>query len=219
MLRRCYSGREPRIASRYGIRQWRAPFPSTRVIIKDPFALLSCAAVARTTGSTAVLIYRHPAAVLASYRRMGWTPDTEELIALGAPRPAGPGDLEAMATMWAWCHRVALQDLTSLAAPVVVSHAALLTDPTLVSLLGHRLGLAAPVRPVAAPPKGRRQAAPAAGVLHDFDRSPGELSTGWRAALDADEIIAMERRVAPVWSVLESSRWQLTASAGDLEET
>lgn len=221
VLRRCYSGREPRTISRYGVRQWRAPWPGTRIIIKDPFALLSCAAIGRTTGALPVLIYRHPAAVLASYRRMGWAPDIEELISLGAPAPAGPGDLEAMATMWSWCHGVALGDLKTLADAVVVSHHTLMTGRMALSRLRHRLGLTAPSGPTREEGELRRSPGtePVPGVLHDFTRSPAELETGWRATMDAAEITAIERRVAPIWQALEALQMPIKEADHKLGDT
>ena len=74
-----YAGVNPLGYSRYGSRQWAAPLPWTRLIVKDPFALLSIPAVQRVTGASVVLIYRHPGAALASYRRMGWRPDVNEM--------------------------------------------------------------------------------------------------------------------------------------------
>ncbi len=57
----------------------RAPLPGTRLIVKDPFALLSMETIADVTGALLVLIYRLPGAVLTSCRRMGWHPDIEEV--------------------------------------------------------------------------------------------------------------------------------------------
>ena len=78
-LRTAYRGLNPWLYSRYGRRQWAAPLPWTRLVVKDPFAMLSLPAVVSVTGARAVFLYRHPGAVLASYRRMGWRPDLDEL--------------------------------------------------------------------------------------------------------------------------------------------
>jgi hypothetical protein len=204
VLRRCYRGREPRAFSRYGLRQWAAPFNSTRLIIKDPFAILSLHAVHEVTGALPVLLYRHPAAVLASYRRMGWTADTEEMTALGAPAPSGAGDLESMVSMWLWCHQIALADLDDVPDAVIVSHHALTvgSDQAHAALcreLGLEFSPAVAAQPPAAPSSERRE-----GVLHDFDRSPTSVDTGWRGQLSADEIEHIEEAVAAVWTELES---------------
>ena len=50
------------VYSRFGARQWAGPLPRTRVVVKDPYALLSMPAVAAATGATPVLVYRHPGA-------------------------------------------------------------------------------------------------------------------------------------------------------------
>ncbi len=209
VLRRCYAGREPRMFSRYGIRQWRAPLSGTRVIIKDPFALLSLAAISSTTGALPVLIYRHPAAVLASYRRMGWTADTEELVALGAPLPDGAADTDAMAAMWTWSHQVALEDLTRTPGALVVSHAALAAGGAdAVRFLATRLGLGVPG---SQRPRGRFASVdiPRGEKLHDFHRSAAEVEGRWRAAVDVDEIGRLETATRSVWQQLEASQLPL----------
>jgi hypothetical protein len=210
VLRRCYGGREIRTFSRFGIHQWAAPLPTTRVVIKDPFAILSISAVHAAAGALPVLLYRHPGAVLASYRRMGWTADTDEMVALGGPKPAGDGDLPAMAAMWSWCHEIALRDLDRIQAGFVVSHHAV----TVGGLDAHRelcarLGLEAPraARSDAAAHERRR------GVLHDFDRSTDEIEDGWRDEVTDDEIAAMEEIVAPMWAELEDRQVPLPGSA------
>lgn len=209
LLKRCYRGQELRAFSRYGNRQWRAPLPFTRVIVKDPFALLSIPAVCAVTGATPVVVYRHPAAVLASYRRMGWRADTEELVSLGAPPPGGSGDVEAMITMWVWCHDVVLEDLRQVSGAVVVSHSSLTSDSTAVRRLGNHLGLQVPsVRSEEFDaPAQRPQTDPAA--LHDFARSRSELETGWRSRVSAEEIADIEAAVARTWQALEAARLDL----------
>lgn len=208
VLRRCYAGREPRTFSRYGVRQWRAPWPGTRVVVKDPFALLSVAAVTATTGAVPVLLYRHPAAVLASYRRMGWTADTAELAALGAPKPNAADDVDAMAAAWLWMHQVALADLAGLPDAVVVSHSALTAaGPMGLRRLAARLQLDVPPR--RSVPARRRLRRPTAVELHNFDRSPAAVEAGWRAEVGADEIARLETATAPAWEQLEARRLPL----------
>jgi hypothetical protein len=221
-LRRCFAGREPRTFSRYGIRQWAAPLPSTTVIIKDPFALLSIRAIHEVTDTVPVLLYRHPAAVLASYRRMGWTADTDELVSLGAPAPAGPTDLEAMATMWSFCHETALADVHQIEGAVVVSHHALtIGAEDAHAALCRRLGIefrpdtqpSGPLEPPMAVATSRRD-----GVLHDFDRSAESVATDWRGRLHPDEIAQIEEAVAPVWAALESRQLDLPTQLGTKDD-
>lgn len=211
LLKRCYRGRELRAFSRYGNRQWRAPLPFTRVIVKDPFALLSIPAVRGATGATPVVVYRHPAAVIASYRRMGWRADTEELVALGAPAPCGSGDVEAMIAMWVWCYDVVLEDLRHVSGAIVVSHSALASDGTAVRRLGCQLGLQVPpVRRTETDSPVQRSPADSAG-LHDFTRSPSELETGWRSRVRAEEIAEIEAAAANTWQALEAAQLDLHA--------
>lgn len=212
-LRRCYAGREPRTYSRYGVRQWRAPLPTTRVIIKDPFAVLSLAAVVIETQAVPVLIYRHPAAVLASYRRRGWTADTEELVALGAPATDGDSEAEAMAVMWAWLHQIALADLDRAGDGVIVSHSAMSSGgASAMSCLASRLGLAQSTPK----PTGRRLARRSgAGQLHDFTRSSAALETGWQARVTPAEVDLLTAAARPVWDELETRQLRLPSGAAD----
>jgi hypothetical protein len=146
--------------------------------------------------------------VLASYRRMGWTADAEEMAALGAPEPDGDGDLAAMAAMWAWCYDVALRDLDRIDDGLVVSHHAL----TVGGAAAHRelcreLSLAPPASASGANgrPVGKRRER----VLHDFNRSATTIDEGWRAEMTAGEIATMEESVAPTWTELEKRQLPL----------
>ena len=136
-LRSAYAGVNPWLFSRYGRRQWAAVLPWTQVIVKDPFAMLSMPAVCRATGARPILLYRHPAAVLTSYRRMGWLPDVQELgpvvdeynrTATGvtqvpeAPDGAEGSDVEAMGWFWSALYTMALRDVAQIPDAVVVSH-------------------------------------------------------------------------------------------------
>lgn len=206
LLRRCYSGLEPRTFSRYGVRQWAAPLPWMRIVIKDPFAVLSLAAIHGVTGARPILIYRHPAAVLASYRRMGWTADAAEMAALGAPASDDESDVTAMAVMWGWCHEIALGDLEGVPGALVVSHTSLTMGGA--AALGHLralLGLS-PISedsPQAGPDAGN-DAERREGVLHDFNRTSSEVDVGWRQHLSAEDISAVEVASAPIWRALEA---------------
>jgi hypothetical protein len=197
LLRRCYSGREVRTFSRFGVRQWAACLPRTRVVIKDPFALLSLATVTRLTGAVPVLLFRHPGAVLVSYRRRGWRADIDEVVALGAPRPPADDDVTAMGIFWSWCNTVALDDLDALAEPAGYRHRGLVTSheqlvaggDSAVSALRLRLGLAQPRRRPSVPAPGRQRRGRG---LHDFARDPVELTEAWRDALTPDEVARLD---------------------------
>jgi hypothetical protein len=204
LLRRCYAGRELRTLSRYGVRQWAAVRPGTRVVVKDPFALLSVAAVTRTTGATPVLLYRHPGAVLVSYRRMGWRADSAEIARLGARRPPADDDVSAMGVFWSWCNDVALDDLAAVGRGLLVEHEDLVVggEPTLDGLRS-RLGLAPPRRSSRAvsPPAG-----PRGRGLHDFDRDPIELTQSWRQELSEEETATLETLTAATADRLAAAR-------------
>ncbi|MGH3097546.1 MAG: sulfotransferase [Streptosporangiales bacterium] len=206
-LRRTYRGWEPRTYSRFGTRQWAGPLPWSRVVVKDPFALLSVPTVVETTDALPVLVYRHPGAVLASYRRMGWRADVDELHRL-LPQtvPAGDAgdDVAAMGRFWAWSHQLFLDGQPDDA--VVVDHGALARAGVAgVRRLVDRCGLpwgGRLVREVRG--WGGREARGEAptGVLHDFGRSPDAVADSWRAHLGADEVDRLERMTGAVHAAL-----------------
>lgn len=209
LLRRCYRGREPRTVSRYGMHQWRALLPGTRTIIKDPFALLSVPAIVGCTGALPVVVYRHPGAVLASYRRMGWTADIPEVRRLQGmdTDPAPPDDAHAMVEFWTFLHRRVLAWLPEVPDTLLVSHAEASLGGgaalrRLMAACGLQPGDAAP----AATSGGDR---PEHGQLHSFDRAPAEVAGGWRERLTAAEIAVVEAGTAETWQELQSRRFEL----------
>ena len=203
--------------SRYGVEQWSAPLPWVRVVVKDPFALLSVPVVAEVTGARPVVLFRHPAALLASYRRMGWRPDIAEIDALdlaGAPTPAPDpdDDVGSMGWFWATAYRVVLRDLDGLPDAVVVDHAELAAGgPRAICALASSLGLQG-VRPVAASPPGSRhipRAERGLPPLHQLDRNPTEVADEWRRHVSDAEVHHIEALTAPVLDELARRRFRL----------
>lgn len=224
-LRRAYRGVEPRVYGRYGHRTWAAPLPVTRVIVKDPFALLSIPAVRAITGARTVLVYRHPGAVLASYRRMGWQPDVEEIVRacpeLASLAPDPTADLvEQMGFFWQACHEVALGDANRELPPdalVIVSHEEL----TAGGVDGVRRLFDACALPwscavaqhVTSWSRPTGSQADAGGPLHVLDRSPREVGTAWRAAVEPEELERLEAATRAASDGLHARR--LSLSPGD----
>ena len=155
LLRAAYRGWNPMVYSKYGTRQWAGPLPGTRVVVKDPYALLSMPAVTAATGALPVLVYRHPGAILASYRRVTWRPRLDELAvitrspevrALGldlpdVPEGSDPITAAEMGVFWSVLHELALHDVAASGA-VVVAHAELASGGEAAGRgLAERLGL------------------------------------------------------------------------------
>jgi hypothetical protein len=221
-LRLAYAGLTPRVYGRYGHRQWAAPWPGTRTVVKDPFAVLSIGAVVRATSALPVLVYRHPAAVLASYRRMGWLPDVAEVSAAvsdevgvaPAPVDVPVSDPRAMAWFWSTLYSVALRDLADVEDAVVVSHEELAVGGTpALGRLFEACGLAAPPDE---PSRGPEAApAPVASkedegkVLHRLDRPPDEAATAWRSVVDDSELAMLDDLAGPTFGALQAARLPL----------
>lgn len=219
-LRSAFVGRNPLCFGRYGRRQWAAPLPGTRVIVKDPFALLSLRTIASLTGARIVLVYRHPAAVLTSYRSMGWTHDLGELRAVLAGEPAHvrstslstePSEAEQFGAFWADLHSAALADREHVDM-IVISHA---------ELAGGGMAAAENVFESLDLVPGKRlenelrvNGGPADRTdgqrLHDFDRDPARVAHRWRDQIDTDELGDVERSARPVLEELDAIRLRLS---------
>lgn len=225
VLRAAYRGRNPFVFSRYGRRQWAAPLPWTRLVVKDPFAMLSVPPVREVTGASTVLLYRHPGAALASYRRMGWAPDTAELApvlrnhrlrrgATGELSLRGVdecGEAEAMGRFWAALYEMALDNVTGLEDVLVVSHEEIAGGgPTAGRRLFDALGLTWSSGAEAELAGQRADAAPAdTRNLHNFGRNPGEVAAAWRTHVTAEEVGVIESVTAEVRARLDAARFAL----------
>lgn len=222
LLRAAYRGRNPWVHSRYGHRQWAAPLPGTTVVVKDPYALLSTAAVARATGARPVLVYRHPGAVLASYRRVGWTPRLDEVARVveaerpgasrGAPRLPGPGEplgVEAMAWFWSELHWLALADAAR-AGTVVVSHGELAAGgPAAGRVLADHLGLTWSDAMAAELARDSAGAPLVAARLHNLERAPAAVAEEWRTRLEDAEVDRLEELAGATLAQLDAARLRL----------
>lgn len=211
-LRRSFVGLEPRVYSRYGHRQWAAPLPWTRRVVKDPFAMLSVPTVARATGARPLLIYRHPGAMLVSYRRMGWEPDLEEIRPIvqrfnagvraeeRVAEPPAPGQTsaaEAMGRFWNVLYAIALHDLRLQPDTVVLAHeeiarGGLAPVERLFGALGLAVGAETTSYLAGGEDAPRAGSGPDTGELHRFGRDPKQVADSWRGRLAPDEIAEIE---------------------------
>lgn len=220
VLRLAYAGRNPLCFGRYGRRQWAAPLPGTRVIVKDPFAILSMRAIASTTRARIVLVYRHPAAVLTSYRRMGWTHDLDELRAAlthqptddsSLPRAGEHSEAEEFGAFWAGLHSGALAD-REYADVLVVSHEELAGGGWEAACrVFEALGLVPGKRledelRTSHGPEGRTDEQ----RLHNFDRDPANVAHLWRDQIDAAELSDVERSAGSTLEQLDAIRLRLS---------
>lgn len=226
LLDTAYRGWNPMVYSRFGTRQWAAWWPGTRLIVKDPYAMLSMPAVAAATGAVPVLVYRHPGAVLVSYRRVGWQPKLDEvasiarsaglhdldLSALQKAVPGRPVTAEELGVFWAVLHELALADAASCGA-LVVSHAELASGGDLAGrTLANRLGLAWSPAMSSELTKEASTVTSASVVttrLHNFDRSPAAVADEWRTKLLDADTEAIERVTADTMAKVDSARLRL----------
>lgn len=236
LTRLSYLGLNPFTFGRYGRRQLVASWPSMRVVVKDPFAMLSLPVMCDLTHAVPVLVYRHPGAALVSYRRMGWQPDLAELRPIlsahrerrssgssGSPALPLPGETDeatAMALFWSALYEIALDRAASVDGLVVVSHEELAGGgmPAVRTLFG-ALGLTTSEATAAEVQHERSQTSPTPSArsgsssqrpaLHDFDRAPSQAAHSWRDRLTADELTMIEAAAAPMMERLEAGRLPL----------
>lgn len=220
-----FHGLNPLTYSRYGRRQWAGPLPWTRLIVKDPFAVLSVPAVAAVTRATTVMVYRHPGASLASYRRMGWEPDLDELRPVLAahrgrfaggvelPRPGEWSEAAAMGAFWAALYGMALDGVVGREDVIITSHEELSAGG---GAAGRRLFEALGLEWTTASEEmmsGSGTPVPAAAAdnteLHNFDRRPEDVADAWRRHVDSREIAELETVTAAIHAELELRRFEL----------
>jgi hypothetical protein len=221
-----YRGCNPMVFSRYGRRQWAAPLPWTRLVVKDPFAVLSIPVIARSIGVTAVLLFRHPGAALASYRRMGWQPDLDELrpvldhhraehgssTGLDLPRPGDTDEADAMGRFWSALYEIALDGAEEVPGLIVLSHEELASGGVPAA---HQLFRALQLRPSAAtdaelsPKTQRADPTSEPAGLHNLQRAPQEVAGDWRHQLTPAEIERIEQVTEPIRARLQQLRLRL----------
>lgn len=220
-----YAGINPLVYSKYGQRQWAAVLPRVRVIVKDPFAMLSLPAVQEATRARPILVYRHPGAALTSYRRMGWSPDLDELgpIVAGFVRTHGPvtgveplprganlDEVDAMAWFWNCLYGMALHDRASAEHSLVVSHSDVAQGGTayaqhLYATLGLKWGeqAAGHLRV-----QDGDQHSPDVTTLHNFNRPPERVAHEWEDKVTTSERARIEELTAEVLSLLSQARYR-----------
>ncbi|MGL5825283.1 MAG: sulfotransferase [Nocardioides sp.] len=222
-LRATYRGINPRTFGRYGRSQWRAPWPGTRVVVKDPFAMLSVPCIAAVTGARAIQLYRHPGAVLASYRRMGWHADVAELRPFGeaadragalvgelwAQDPAELNDTDAMGVFWSVLTTIALDGLAQTSGAIMVAHREVAAGGLVASArLFDELGLEfsddarAELDRIGTANTDQQS-------LHRFDRNPADVADAWKKHLSAADLTRIELITQPVRDRVEGARLRL----------
>ncbi|MDO5502421.1 MAG: sulfotransferase [Actinomycetia bacterium] len=225
MLRTSYLGVHPLVFGRYGHRQWAAPAPWVRKIVKDPFAMLSMPAITEITGARSVLIFRPAGAGLVSYRRMGWRADVDEIRpvvagfldqhglvpgVLPAP-PEGCDEVARFGWFWNALYGMALHDAARLGDDVVViAHQDIAQGgeafgSALFSHLGLQWGRHA------AAELGREDSArpprdPA--TLHNFDRAPASVAQEWETKITPPERDRLELDTQELFNQLRETAFR-----------
>lgn len=232
-LRTAYAGLNPMVYSRYGRRQWAAPWPMTRVVVKDPFAMLSLPAVIEATGAEAILLYRHPGAAIASYRRMGWDPDLIELNGVidrraaegldaehrveRLPAPGERNPAQAMGLFWKALYDMALNDLGRTQRVIVVAHeevagSGVPAGRRLFERLGLRWTEESQAEALGKDATGSEGPGAASRELHNLARNPKDVANSWRTHVSREELADVESVTADTRERLAAARLRLPDS-------
>lgn len=222
ILKRSYRGVNPWVYSRYGYRQWLAPWPWVRCVVKDPFAMASIPAIVAETGADVVVVYRHPAAVLASWRRMNWTAKPEEVAwaealtkgtVAGLDGETGSDDVGLVARMWSALHTLVLEDIDRGTSVHVVAHeSASSGGESALKALFSAVGLrwrATGRRADQPTPTG--EAAP--DRLHNLRRDPRDVAHAWRQDIASEEFTRVDQAAKPLLQQLAEVELQLPGRA------
>lgn len=222
-LHTTYRGLNPRTYGRYGRNQLRAPLPATRIVVKDPFAMLSVPTITSLTGARGIQLYRHPGAVLASYRRMGWRGDVEEMgpfvaaasgagevvAELWAGDRAHLSDTDAMGLFWSILTTIALDDMVRAPGTLMVAHHELAAGgEAAVIRLFDVLGLRFSDQTNAELNRGGANTH-GQGDLHRFDRNPADVADAWKQQVSAEDVARIEFVTAAVRARVEETRLHL----------
>lgn len=193
ILRRAYSGRSLTLVGTDGRRQWRAVWPHTKLIVTDPFALLSLPAIAEAVAPTVVLLYRHPGAIFAAYRERGWSPDVDELRRFGLPVPTEHlSEVAAMGLFYRFLYETALN---SCPRALVVSHQELSTGPEALRRLAAALALRPPMR-----------------AERYYARSHDQDPQSWQRQVSPAELVELMDTVGDVFRQLDEARLPLNGT-------
>jgi hypothetical protein len=167
-----------------------------------------------------VVLYRHPGAMLNSYRRMGWTADLDEVRPMfpeapdiPAPSDAALAEAHDLALFWSLLYRAALADLTEQPGAVLISHQELASGgaPALRRLFGLLDLTWTPATERAFPAGnggggGEAATSRASAALHNFDRTPQQVATGWESRLDPAELAYVNEVTANLRGQLDEAR-------------
>ena len=112
----------------------------SRLLVKDPHLFLAAEYLHREFGMACVIMVRHPAAVVASYKRLNWTgvlqPFAHQPLLvkrhLEEMHPSDSTDLsvvESAAYQWLWCNKVLLDYRRRNPDMIFVRHEDIALDP------------------------------------------------------------------------------------------
>ena len=215
------------LVSRTNVDYWLAAHDPrrTRWLLKDPLAGFSAEWLARRFDMSTVVIVRHPAAVVASYVRLGWRFSLSELQQQPelmrchlepVLRDVDAGSLTAVdegALLWRCYYDVLDRYLDRNRGMTVVRHEDLSRDPIAVlTALYRQLGMhldARIARRVQAFTGAHNRAAQRPGAVHTLRQDSKSAIDAWRSALppeDADRIKELTGPVAQRWYP-EPSDW------------
>jgi hypothetical protein len=185
-----------------------------RIVIKDPNACFLSEYLVRRFPIESVVIMRHPASTVASYKRLGWRYDLEHLKNqqklmndliepyLGGVKPDKLSPVEQWSYLWLCIYSVLEEFVSRNSSMVLITHEELSINPLpTIETLYARFDLdftnkvkdevikhTDPTNPV-----GARN-----NVVHDLYRNSAQNIYRWHEILDKNEVSAIRRITEPL---------------------
>jgi hypothetical protein len=188
----------------------------TRYLIKDPMACFASGYLHQSLGLSTLIIIRHPASTIASYKRLGWHYQLSDLTSQPALMERylepilGRLDLGSLSPVQTWAYfwlsiYMVLDDYIQKYPNIYdITHEQLSREPQeeFASLYRH-CGLPwsdRVARKIDRYTDDRNPAAPKAGDAHSLKRNSAANIHRWKKMLDPDEIAEIRRITEPLAS-------------------
>ena len=201
----------PRTYRRIGRRAPRS------LIVKDPFLSLSAGHLAQAHGFRIVWMIRHPAAVLASYMRVGWDADRvladwcDAGVIDRATRDSAATLADRVGVLWQVVNAHLATTCRAMPERVLaVRHEDFCRDPhaSLARIAdAMRLPVRAATRVATERAMGGRTITPRFGRIHALRRDAASLPDAWRGLLTPADDITLRLRCGDLYRQLYDAGW------------
>jgi hypothetical protein len=205
------------------LRMGRIRRPGT-MLWKDPFALFAIGSLAGPTRGRLVVTFRHPAAIAASFQRLEWRFDTddirERLRSVGrqariqdVPKTGSPY-IDSALTLYLIGYEAALEAKRDQPSMLLVDNEDLARNSQIL-IPSLRRALALPTGPITSPSERQRFPLPLLGGskaygkrAHSSHRDLSQVNTYYEKILTEEQIAVIEEATAPLQLALRDAAFR-----------